>query len=81
MKNVTPSQLKQLHNNYNPGNCFFDSVTMKFFGDTMRNYGVRVIEHEGEELFELYRKKPVKGGLTSSAYFNAVGKLVYITEA
>jgi hypothetical protein len=59
---------------------------MKFFGDTMRNYGVRdggtIPYHFDDtgnnysdtartiEVWELYRKHPVKHGLNSSAYFD-----------
>lgn len=54
---------------------FFSRSTMKFFGDTMRNYGVssaKVKTWDGEsiEVWELYRKRPVKHGLKTSAYFN-----------
>lgn len=45
---------------------FFTRETMRFFGDTMRNYGVR----DAGNLWELYRKHPVKQGLDSSAYFD-----------
>ncbi len=45
---------------------FFTRDTMKFFGDTMRNYGVR----DASDSWELYRKQPVKHGLQSSAYFD-----------
>ena len=71
---------------------FFDRKTMKFFGDTMSNYGVRstVItcnynEH-GQyvetgvqvEVWELYRKRAVKHGLKQSAYFGKASfKQVY----
>lgn len=55
---------------------FFTRATMKFFGDTMRNYGVKQPEtietYSGPVLaFELYRRKPVKHELDSSAYFCA----------
>jgi len=59
---------------------------MKFFGDTMHNYGVRdggIIPYHWDdtgnnysetprmiEVWELYRKHPVKHGLDSSAYFD-----------
>jgi hypothetical protein len=47
---------------------------MQFFGDTMKNYGVReaVINTWSEEnvpVYELYRRHPVKHGLQTSAYF------------
>jgi hypothetical protein len=54
---------------------FFSRKTMKFFGDTMRNYGVRdggvITTYSGEhvECWELYRKRSVAHGLQSSAYF------------
>lgn len=63
---------------------FFDKDTMKFWGDTMSNYGVRSAmvksqyDAEGNwtdedgvevEVWELYRKRLVKNGLQSSAYF------------
>lgn len=54
---------------------FFDRQTMKFFGDTMRNYGVRktTVEtrHGVVEAYELYRRRAVKHGLKDSAYFDA----------
>jgi len=65
---------------------FFTRDTMRFFGDTMSNYGVRdggtIPYHwddEGNnyseiprtiEVWELYRKHPVKHGLSDSAYFD-----------
>lgn len=59
------------------GSYFFTRQTMKFFGDTMSNYGVKskpvmVNNSLGEavECWELYRKYPVKHGLRNSAYFN-----------
>ena len=51
------------------GSFFFDRKSMQFFGDTMANYGVRSYNFE---LWELYRKKPVKHGLKDSAYFHKV---------
>lgn len=56
---------------------FFARSTMKFFGDTMRNYGVRKTtiirsyNNEKTEVFELYRRRSVKHGLRDSAYFDA----------
>ena len=54
---------------------FFDRKTMRFFGDTMRNYGVcpaTITTYTGEtvEAWELYRRRPVKHGLKSSAHFD-----------
>jgi len=55
---------------------FFTRETMRFFGDTMRNYGVRgPIEVETPTrkvmAYELYRRRPVKNNNQSSAYFDA----------
>jgi len=61
---MTPAELKRLTYGTNP--YFFSRSTMKFFGDTMKNYGVR---STGDN-WELYRKRPVKHGLNSSAYFD-----------
>ncbi|MNC14377.1 hypothetical protein D3C75_621530 [compost metagenome] len=63
---------------------YFDRKSMKFFGDTMANYGVRsdtIQSHYNEagdwveggvmvEVWELYRKRPVKHGLKDSVYFS-----------
>jgi len=69
---MTPSELK--YQAEQTGSYFFTRSTMKFFGDTMRNYGVREarIETPSEEkidVWELYRRHPVKHNLTDSAYF------------
>jgi len=89
---MTPSELKYHVTNNNQESHFFTRSSMKFFGDTMANYGVRsavvntnydangmwVGEHVGSvvgesgvpvEVWELYRKRPVKHGLSSSVYF------------
>lgn len=81
MKNA--SELKYHVETADPGTKFFTRDTMKFFGDTMQNYGVReaVVKswfNEAGELqtepvevavFELYRKRPVKNGNQRSAFF------------
>ena len=72
---MTPSELKANIIKHDPESHFFDRKTMQFFGDTMRNYGVRkteIITHGDPvpvEVWELYRKRPVKHGLKSSAFF------------
>lgn len=55
------------------GSNFFERSTMRFFGDTMANYAVssKTVIRNGIECYELRRRKPVKHGLQSSAYFNA----------
>ena len=64
---MTPSELKY---NVESGedSFFFTCSSMKFFGDTMRNYGVR----NAGDCWELYRKHPVSHGLKDSAYFDKV---------
>lgn len=64
---MTPSGLK--YQVEETGSCFFDRSSMKFFGDTMRNYGVRSTEINGQDVWELFRKNPVKHGLRSSSFF------------
>jgi hypothetical protein len=70
---MTASELKCLYERNNPGGHFFDMDTMRFFGDTMRNFGVRDGGQvdtlttqgitKGVGVWELYRKRPVKCGL------------------
>lgn len=67
----TSSDLKYIYQQNNPNGHFFDRKTMKFFGDTMRNFGVRRTE-DGN--IELYRRKPVMHGLQKSHYFTPDGK-------
>ena len=63
---MTPSELKRKHQDAVPCSHYFDAETMRHFGDTMANYGVRT----SGAYWELYRKKPVKDGLQTSAYFD-----------
>lgn len=65
---MTASTLKYWHEIRNPDSFFFTRKTMRFFGDTMKNYGVR----KSGELWELYRKRPVKCGLQNSTFFDPV---------
>lgn len=76
---MTPSELKRLVETAGHEPHFFTHRTMRFFGDTMRNYGVRAAPvtfkgYSGETLtaWELHRKRPVKHGLKDSAYFDTV---------
>lgn len=71
---MTASELKHHVEKNDSPNYFFSRKTMKFFGDTMRNYGVRSAKiNTYSELdidcWELYRRRSVKMGLSSSAYF------------
>lgn len=70
---MTPSELK--YNVENTGSYFFTRNSMKAFGDTMKNYGVRSViisshTQKNIDCWELYRKRPVRGGVTQSAYFS-----------
>jgi len=72
---MLPCELK--FNVQNTGSVFFTRESMKFFGDTMKNYGVRstminTSTRKNVEVWELFRRMPVKGGLQSSAYFDRV---------
>lgn len=82
---MTPSELKYNVENTGHEPYFFDRQTMRYFGDTMKNYSVRsavirtVYDADGNytnaegvklEVWELYRKLPVRHGLKESAYFD-----------
>lgn len=64
---MNKSELRQ--NVINTGSHFFDYKTMKFFGDTMKNYGLRSAKIDNVDVWELYRIHKVKHGLQKSAYF------------
>jgi hypothetical protein len=66
---MTPYELKRLYEMKNPDGHFFDREAMKFFGDSMTNFAVRKAEINGEQVWELYRKRAVKNGLKDSHYF------------
>lgn len=68
------SELKAAVESSGRESFFFTRKTMAFFGDRMSNYGVRgpltISTYSGPaEVWELYRRKPVKHGLNSSAFF------------
>jgi hypothetical protein len=62
---MTSFEFKAAYEAANPGSFYFSRDTLRFFGDTMANYGVRDIG----DYWELYRRKAVKHGLRDSAYF------------
>ena len=64
---MTPSGLKHHIREINP--YFFSRSTMRFFGDTMRNFGVRSNTVDDIKVWELYRKRPIKHNLQASTYF------------
>lgn len=74
---MTPSELKYNVEQSGHEPYFFGRKTMKFLGDSMRNYGVRRtyintnMQEPNVEVYELYRKRKTAEGLTDSAYFRA----------
>lgn len=82
---MTPSELKARIAATGKEPHFFDRKTMKFFGDTMKNFGVcrtliwSEFDRDGNyhpdgvkrDVWELYRKRPVKHGLSSPHFFDA----------
>jgi arginine/ornithine N-succinyltransferase beta subunit len=80
---MTFAELKRLYQRANPNGHYFDKSSLRFFGDTPRNYGVRragvagVPDEEGRvPCWELHRKKSVKCGLSDSCWFDASGRIV-----
>lgn len=72
---MTPSELKYYVEQAGHAPYFFTPKTMRFFGDRMSNYGVKegIVDTYTESnipVWELYRKKPVRNGEHSSAYFH-----------
>lgn len=83
---MNSSELRAKVENANGETHFFDRRTMRFFGDSMSNYGVRSVTVSAwtdtvnpetnryvsapVEAWELYRRHPVKAGLQSSVYFD-----------
>ena len=72
----TPAELKARVESGSTDRHFFTRDTMRFFGDTMSNYGVRskpveVTTPSGDTVtcWALYRKRPVKHGMQKDAYF------------
>ena len=83
---MTPSELKSRYLQSSPDGHFFDRETMRHFGDTMRNFGVRRVtvastrEQDAGRTFgayELYRKRPVKYDNHQSFYFGLDGALLH----
>jgi hypothetical protein len=77
---MTPSELKYQVEQSGHESYFFTRKTMSFFGDTMKNYGVRTAtiwrgygdDRRQVEVWELYRRRAVKHGLKDPAYFDKV---------
>lgn len=79
MKPPSAPQLRDMILAVRPHSKFFDPKNMQFAGDTMANYGVRAAtitvrkpysaEVESVDVWELWRRRPVRHGMQSSAYF------------
>lgn len=65
---MNATQLKAAYQRNNPEGYFFERDTMKFFGDTMKNYRVT---GPLEGMYTLSRRKPVKHGVQKDAFFCA----------
>lgn len=63
---MTPQELKALFEERNIHTFFFTRDAMRFFGDTMKNFGVCSVGN----YWQLFRKKPVAHGRTDSFYFH-----------
>lgn len=72
---MNASELKYRIECADPDTHFFDRKTMKFFGDTMANFGVckttiDTYSQDNVEVWQLHRKHPTSKGATGSFYFN-----------
>lgn len=70
----TASDLRAFVEEVGGNKLFFDRKTMRMFGDTMKNFGVRktvvtMYDESTCEVWELYRRRPVKFGNQGSFYF------------
>ena len=63
---MTPSELKTNILKHDHESHYFDRKTMQFFGDTMRNYGVRRAEIGGVPVWGVV---PQRAGQTRHAKF------------
>lgn len=71
----TAADIRAYHEEMVPDSHFFDRDTLKFFGDTMSNFGVFT---NNDGLRCIYRKHPVKHGLTGSWRLEFDGRLTKI---
>jgi len=64
---LTPAQVRACYQRNNPDGHCFDRKSMRFFGDTMRNFrAVRTLDG-----YRLERRRPVRHGLSSALVFDA----------
>ena len=69
---LTPSQIRALHLSRDPDGHCFDRKTMRFFGDTMRNFrAVRTVEG-----YRLERRRAVRHGIRAALCFTAEGDYI-----
>ena len=71
----TVYDLKYWYYEVNPDGHFFDRKSMKFFGDTMKNFGMMKLKDK----INLYRKNPVKHSIKSDFYFYPDGTYKTVT--
>jgi hypothetical protein len=64
---MTPTELKQKVQA--TGSHFFDRESMRFFGDTMSNFGCVSTELNGIPCWRLHRKRPTKDSSRGMFYF------------
>jgi hypothetical protein len=65
----TASQLAGFVSNSTSDSFYFSKDTLRFFGDSMSNYGIKHHKLGARHIVELRRKRAVKHGMTASAYF------------
>lgn len=69
---LTPSQIRALYMSRNPDGHCFDRKSMRFFGDTMRNFrAVRTVDG-----YRLDRRRAVKHGIRAALCFSAAGDYI-----
>lgn len=73
---LTPAQIRLRYQQNNPDGHCFDRKSMRFFGDTMRNF--RAVRTETG--YRLERRRPVKHGLSSALLFTAQCEYVGTTQ-
>lgn len=62
---MNASQLKYKHEQHHPDSYFFTRKTMKFFGDTMKNFGV----YSCGPYWALYRKRNTSKGASGNQHW------------
>lgn len=84
---ITVYELKRRYQRAEPEGYFFDRKTMAFFGDTMKNYGVKMVlvndldTGESFKCYALYRKaKTPKGAGSHTTYFSKDGYILCNVE-